>query len=110
MPEWLPLTIALYLPLSRHVSSHCIRGRDTAQYRAIPDVQELTAFVVETHKQSKHGEIRGNKGRHPEEGIPGVLRESLLCLIIKEGGREGFGHKGRDKWPPSFLNPAVGQR
>ena len=76
-------------------SPHQAQGH--SPHSTTPAVQELTAFVVETHKQCKHSDISRDKGKLPEEGIPGgVLGRvtSVLDYKRKRGRREGFGHEG----------------
>ena len=71
-------------------------------------VSRNSVFVVEIDTQSEHRVIRGDKGKYPEEGIPEGLLEEVTSTQDKRGRREGFRHKGRGTWLPSFLSPAVG--
>lgn len=109
-PGCLLLTFALYLPLYPR-ASHSARGKVTAGHGTVTGVQAFTVSVVETHRQSEHSKIGGDKGKRPEEEIPGVLGEviSVLDHKRKRDGRGGFGHKGRSRWPPSVLSAVLGQ-
>lgn len=102
-PEYLLYAFAQYLPLSSQ-ARHCTSGRNIAEHVTIPGVQELTVSGRDRHTDSLKA-VRSveTKGRAQKRGIQEFSRRTLLYLITKEKGMEG------SRWPPSILNPVLGQ-